>query len=309
MQMSLGYRCDEAKKIVEMTDTRTGGLSAGEVARRLGVAVTTVRTWDRRYGLGPLRREEGRHRRYDEADMARLALMRRLTFDGMRAGEAARVVLAATEPTPDSEGAPEAPAVEGAAEARGLWQAAVALDGAEVQRLLRRAMEAGVVDAWVNVFNPALRYVSARQAGTGRYVESEHLLSVALSAVLAGVPRPAAHPRVLLVCAPDELHTLALEALAAALAEQGRASWLLGARVPALALHDAMARTGPAAVMVWAHAAETADVRFLEVACAARPRPILVLAGGPGWDGQPLPLSVVRPLDLPGALGLLTRLV
>ena len=36
-----------------MTDVPDPGLSAGEVARRLGVAVTTVRTWDRRYGLGP----------------------------------------------------------------------------------------------------------------------------------------------------------------------------------------------------------------------------------------------------------------
>ncbi|WP_239063591.1 MerR family DNA-binding transcriptional regulator, partial [Streptomyces sp. SID14436] len=32
---------------------RGGGLTTGEVARRLGVAPTTVRTWDRRYGLGP----------------------------------------------------------------------------------------------------------------------------------------------------------------------------------------------------------------------------------------------------------------
>ncbi|MFD7406488.1 MerR family DNA-binding transcriptional regulator [Streptomyces sp. NPDC059866] len=30
-----------------------GGLTTGEVARRLGVAPTTVRSWDRRYGLAP----------------------------------------------------------------------------------------------------------------------------------------------------------------------------------------------------------------------------------------------------------------
>ena len=53
------------------------GLSAGEAARRIGVAVTTVRTWDRRYGLGPSYREPGRHRRYSQDDLARLELMRR----------------------------------------------------------------------------------------------------------------------------------------------------------------------------------------------------------------------------------------
>ena len=44
----------------ETTDQQgeRGGLTAGEVARRLGVAVTTIRTWDRRYGLGPAARQE-----------------------------------------------------------------------------------------------------------------------------------------------------------------------------------------------------------------------------------------------------------
>ncbi|MCX0246766.1 MerR family DNA-binding transcriptional regulator, partial [Streptomyces drozdowiczii] len=42
---------------------RAGGLTTGDVARRLGVAPTTVRTWDRRYGLGPEAHTGGRHRR------------------------------------------------------------------------------------------------------------------------------------------------------------------------------------------------------------------------------------------------------
>ena len=67
------------------------GLSAGEAARRRGVAAPTIRTWDRRYGLGPSYREPGRHRRYDEHDLARLELMRRLTVDGVAPAEAARI--------------------------------------------------------------------------------------------------------------------------------------------------------------------------------------------------------------------------
>jgi len=69
------------------------GLSAGEAARRIGVATTTLRTWDRRYGLGPSHREPGRHRRYDEHDLIRLELMRRLTVDGVAPAEAARLRL------------------------------------------------------------------------------------------------------------------------------------------------------------------------------------------------------------------------
>ncbi|MET0415607.1 MAG: MerR family transcriptional regulator, partial [Actinoplanes sp.] len=48
------------------------GLTAGAVARRLGVAVTTLRTWHQRYGLGPSRHEAGHHRRYSAEDMDRL---------------------------------------------------------------------------------------------------------------------------------------------------------------------------------------------------------------------------------------------
>jgi MerR family transcriptional regulator, light-induced transcriptional regulator len=48
------------------------GLTAGEAARQLGVAVTTLRSWHRRYGLGPTRHERGRHRRYGADDLTRL---------------------------------------------------------------------------------------------------------------------------------------------------------------------------------------------------------------------------------------------
>ena len=74
------------------------GLSAGEAARRIGVAATTIRTWDRRYGLGPSYREPGRHRRYSQHDLARLELMRRLTVDGVAPAEAARIANATADP-------------------------------------------------------------------------------------------------------------------------------------------------------------------------------------------------------------------
>jgi DNA-binding transcriptional MerR regulator len=45
------------------------GLSVAAVARRLGVAPATLRTWDRRYGLGPSQHSAGAHRRYSPADV------------------------------------------------------------------------------------------------------------------------------------------------------------------------------------------------------------------------------------------------
>ena len=64
------------------------------VARRLGIAPATLRTWDRRYGLGPTGHESGTRRRYSSQDLARLQHMRRLTLEGVAPAEAAHLALA-----------------------------------------------------------------------------------------------------------------------------------------------------------------------------------------------------------------------
>lgn len=66
-------------------------LPVGAVARLLGMAPASLRTWDRRYGLGPSGHTVGAHRRYTAQDVARLTLMRRLVLEGTGAAEAARV--------------------------------------------------------------------------------------------------------------------------------------------------------------------------------------------------------------------------
>ncbi|GAB4084313.1 hypothetical protein GCM10028784_09430 [Myceligenerans cantabricum] len=72
------------------------GLAVAAVAKRLGVAPATLRTWDRRYGLGPSGRTAGSHRRYTPDDVARLLVMRRLTLEGHAPGDAARAAIEAS---------------------------------------------------------------------------------------------------------------------------------------------------------------------------------------------------------------------
>ncbi|MFE5792623.1 MerR family transcriptional regulator [Streptomyces sp. NPDC056503] len=93
----------------DMDDTEHG-TTTGTVARRLGVSPTTVRSWDRRYGIGPAVRADGRHRRWSPADVAMLEEMCRLTASGVPPAEAARAarqVRAAREAGP-SEARPSA---------------------------------------------------------------------------------------------------------------------------------------------------------------------------------------------------------
>lgn len=65
-------------------------LAVGAVARLLRTATSTLRTWDRRYGLGPSGRAEGTHRRYTPEDIARLRLMQQLVDRGSTPADAAR---------------------------------------------------------------------------------------------------------------------------------------------------------------------------------------------------------------------------
>src|SRR3954452_21324973 len=83
--------------------SETGGetpWSVAAVARALGVAPATLRTWDRRYGMGPSGHREGQHRRYTQADLGRLETMRRLLLQGVSAADAARAPPPPHRPAP-----------------------------------------------------------------------------------------------------------------------------------------------------------------------------------------------------------------
>jgi hypothetical protein len=322
------------------TDAR---LTVAAVARRLGVAPATLRTWDRRYGLGPTLHTAGAHRRYSRSDIARLEAMRRLVLDGVAPADAARIALqrepgagpdrpppgpsgrlsvldppvpdAAPVPTGGGSGGPggRVLALPGAsAEVRGLARAAMALDAGSVRGALERSVrEQGVVPAWQDVLSPVLVAVGERWAVTGEGIEVEHLLAETATGVLRGLadaPEPGNGRPVLLACVPGELHSLPLSALAAALSEQGTGVRLLGGSLPARSLAAAVRRTGPAALMLWAQQPEYADVTVFERLPLLRP-PVAVLAGGIGWLGRPLPTRVTYAPDLTAAVALIGRAV
>ena len=255
-------------------------LGVAAVARRLGVATGTLRTWDRRYGLGPSAHEAGTRRRYTVADLARLTLMRRLMIEGVATADAART---ATETGADSlPGAddllPEAPAAtrtrrgsrsgggrvvatrDAGPAARGLARAAMGLDSDACTALLRASLaRSGVVPTWNELLVPVLSGIGDRWRSTGAGVEVEHLLSECAEAALRSVPAATGQLRnarpVLLAALEPEDHRLPLVALAAALSERRVAVRPLGARLPARALVDAVSRTGALAVFLWSQGA------------------------------------------------------
>jgi transposase-like protein len=91
-------------------DASEPALTVAAVARRLGVAPATLRTWDRRYGLGPSGHTTGRHRRYGPRDIARLELMQQALLRGASPAEAARYALTAPASTLRRSGSSRRPA-------------------------------------------------------------------------------------------------------------------------------------------------------------------------------------------------------
>lgn len=274
------------------------------VAGMLGIAPTTLRTWDQRYGLGPSIRTDGGHRRYEDADVEVLRRMVVLTAQGVSAAAAA--VLARQEPVAPSDG-PRTPITpeEAVVAQRGFLAAANRLDEPMMADLASKLITGhGVVSAWEDVFVPALVELGDQVARTGQGVEVEHLASGSVLHALRAIPRTGS-PGVLaalLSCAPEEQHWLPLEALGAALSEEGCLWGNLGARVPAEALRDAVTRLRPTVVLVWAHRPDLARRVPLE-RLGTGSDPVVAVAGA-GWEGVPLPSSVHRPRSLREAVEL-----
>ncbi|ANZ41401.1 hypothetical protein BBK82_41020 [Lentzea guizhouensis] len=235
----------------------------------LGVSPTTLRTWDRRYGLGPSTRVEGKHRRYSEDDVARLKRMVELTSTGVSPASAAATVT----PTGDLD----------------FEAAAARLDAAEMRRVaVDLIARHGVVHTWDVVLAPFLVELGEQVATTAAGVEVEHCASTSIGDAMRA-SLTAGPPAVLLACAPDEQHSLPLDVLAAALAEHQCTARNLGARVPGDALVSAVDVLRPRVVFVWAHDRVYATQVPLKALDG-----VSVLVGGAGWAQVELPEGVER---------------
>lgn len=272
------------------------GWPAGEAAARVGVNVWTLRTWDRRYELAPTGRTPGGHRRYTAHDIDRLQRLRRLIEHGVPTAEAAAAVRDERLITPPVPGnahprpARRSPLMQSSADRLDLRAAAQAA---------RSALRArGTVAAWTDLFVPALQAAGERWECSGRGVQCEHVLSSAIHFALMAhaASQNSSHTRSDLVLAATggEAHTLPLDALLTALAEQGIGSCMLGT-VPPVALFDTIEQLHPTAAVLWARSSDVADLD--ELAELSRRVP-LVCAAGPGWPGRRRRRGVVITRDL-----------
>jgi DNA-binding transcriptional MerR regulator len=293
---------------VDIGQSSVSGLSVADVAERVGVATSTLRAWERRYGVGSSARTTGGHRRYSNADIAALQRLQRLTRAGMPTGSAA-VLAFGTAGQESSSGAITNPAIVVAEQwDRLAARFAAAVEAMDPDRIAAAAdavlADRGAVSGWTEVFMPHLQALGRRWNTTGLGVEREHVVALVLQGSLDRHARrhtrrqPRGSPPILAAATPSEQHTLPLAALAAALAESRVRAYVVGS-LPELALHTAIEDTAPSVVVLWARSGQTTDAQLLRGLLTRAP---VVCAAGPGWPRNRLPRSVPHLPDLPTAV-------
>ncbi len=270
----------------ELSEPEIAKLTVAAVARRLGVAPGTLRTWDRRYGLGPSEHCIGEHRKYSKADLGRLVYMHNLVISGVSPADAAR--LAATHNEDSSGGeVSQIPRTDGQL-VNSLFKAAELLDRPRLENEIRTQIDAqGVAITWINLLVPLLCAIGEHWERTGKGIAGEHMLSDVIKRVMnegMQITNPRNEVPVLLACVGEESHSLAITALAASLADERIQVQFLGARTPVEAIVEVVARSAPPAIFLWAQIPEHASLEAVSALPAVRPAPRVIL-GGPGWAG------------------------
>lgn len=214
----------------ELAAAPTPALAVAAVARRLGVAPATLRTWDRRYGLGPSEHSAGAHRRYSATDVERLLIMRRLTLDGVAPVESARIALAtdvvAGPVTTVGDASPTTPTA--------VVDAALAGDVARCARLLALDANVDVVLWWTSLVEPVLAALARRTVVDLPGVDATFAVHAGVLAALRDRPVPLGvgrRPVVLVLVAAREARPLVAHVLAGALAAQGVDARIVGGPV------------------------------------------------------------------------------
>jgi DNA-binding transcriptional MerR regulator/methylmalonyl-CoA mutase cobalamin-binding subunit len=220
-----------------------------QAALRSGLSVTTVRVWERRYGVVRPTRTTAGYRLYDDAAIARLIAMRQLVDGrGMRPSQAAELLAADGADVDDLVA--EAAARSGSAGANGAASARTAADAIAGFVDSARALDVGGMEhaldetfaaerfesAMEHVVFPALRAIGDGWAGGELDVAMEHAASETVRRRLARffdtASRGGGPSQVIVGLPPGSHHEIGALAFAVAARRAGLDVLYLGADVP-----------------------------------------------------------------------------
>ena len=260
--------------------TPTPLVRIGELSRRTGVAVDTLRAWERRYGLLRPQRSPGGFRLYDEGDEQRVTAMKGLIDSGVSAAEAARLA--------GAEAPPQAADGERTDHSERLAAALSRFDEADANAILDDAIARFTVDTLVSrVLLPVLHEVGTRWESGEISVAEEHFATALLRGRMLALGRnwgTGRGPLAVLAGPPGELHDLGLIAFGLVLRERGWRVALLGGDTPIPTIDGAIAKLRPDAIVLAAVTPDPFEAVADEIRGLARNTPVLIGGEGAGPD-------------------------
>jgi DNA-binding transcriptional MerR regulator len=254
-------------------------LSLGTLVRETGLRPDTLRAWEQRYGVPSPGRGPGGHRLYSAADLARLKWLVARLQEGMRIGEAVRLLRRVGEPVAEPRAAAGVDAL------RAAWvDACLSFDegraeAAANEGFARYPVEVACVDLLVRgLVEIGLGWETGHVA-----VQQEHFASNLaqrrVAALLAAAPPPLRPGRFWVGCAPGEDHAFSSLVFTLLLRRRAWPVVFLGADVPAEELATVARRDRPGAVVIAAHQLHTARGLAAQAAALAGAGPTVGYGG------------------------------
>jgi MerR family transcriptional regulator, light-induced transcriptional regulator len=219
-----------------------------QASLRSGVSVPLIRAWQRRYGLLDPKRTASGYRMYDDAGIATLIQVRRLTEAGWSASEASRAILAGE--IPDAPVASEVGEPPSLADRPGFAdrfvdaarRRDVAEMGAQLDAMLAQGSFEMVMD---DLLMPALVSLGEVWVGGSLDIAAEHAATAVVQRRLSALYEAASIvdvPRAVVGLPAGARHELGALAFGVALRRRGAGVLYLGADVPvgdwAEVMHD-----------------------------------------------------------------------
>ena len=260
-----------------------GKYTVNEVEERTGVPATTLRQWERRYGMPMPERSDSGYRLYSDDDIADIKSIKAHVDDGVPASRAAQIV--ARRP---SETRGPRPLADLRSE---LVAALVDLDDAAADRVIAEAHALYTVeDVVMELFQPVMIEMGTLWHDGVINTTTEHFASSYVNGRLRQLMGLTGNNRsghgVIVACAPFDQHELGALILAVLLRRAGYQVYFVGANTPVEDLADMARAVKPLAIMISASSVDSVHQLMNKRGHLQGVAPLLVL-GGNGFNTDP----------------------
>jgi MerR family transcriptional regulator, light-induced transcriptional regulator len=263
------------------TDT-TPLFTASEVEARTGVPATTLRQWERRYGVPNPERTASGYRMYSPLDMTCIEFIKNHILDGIPVSRAAQLWRESASQVSSSALHPKA--IPASALVEEMIVATLEGDMTRAEKVLAQAHAImPVEDVVLNVIQPTLIEIGEKWHRGEITIAHEHQATSFIKGRLlqlfemAGSPRGG--PVAVIACGPGEYHEIGALAIGIFLRRAGIRTHYLGANMPVVDLARFSREVRAAAVMVSCGSAEVIDALRPHIHLLREVVPVLIFGG------------------------------